>query len=275
MDRPGGLSYLDGEDFDCPPKAGRRVASLRGGVFVAYVPREVQVGDGLGDEPVIQFLRLVDFLAPRIAAGVEVPDPLYMVADVAHDIAIHDLGVIDIVEDLDARRVDTPHDVDAPGDVVEHVVLVVDLAVEVLHADGDALDLGVGLNLVQKGHAVGGAFGIGHAFAIAAEGDDVGHPVGRGLIDGGMHQRFQLFVEVLAIERVRNGAAGSRRIHGRSQAVLLEDRPVGRSLQVIADDAERGGKLAAIFQAGPAGKHPAGYALFQTPLLDGWRGCLR
>src|ERR1017187_4206423 len=131
MDRPGGLSYLDCEDFDCPPEAGRRVASLRGGIFVAHVPGEVQVGDGLGDEPVVQFLRLVDFLAPRIAAGVEVPDPLYMVANVAHDIAVHNLGVIDIVEDLDARRIDALHDVHAPGDVVEHVVFVVDLAVEV------------------------------------------------------------------------------------------------------------------------------------------------
>src|ERR1035441_1543867 len=184
MDRPGGPSYLHGEDFDCLLEAGRRVASLSGRVFVAHVPGEIQVGDGLGDEPVVQFLRLVDFLAPRIAAGVEVPDPLYVVADIAHDIAVHDLGVIDIVEDLDARRVDALDDVDAPGDVVEHVVFVVDLAVEVLHADGDALNLGVGLYFIEEGHAVGGAFGIGHAFAVAAEGDDVGHSVGRGFIDG-------------------------------------------------------------------------------------------
>src|ERR1019366_2669948 len=171
--RKGHEACLDGEDLDCLLEAGRRVASLRWGVFVAHVPGEIQVGDGLGDKPVVQFLGLVDFLASRIAAGVEVPDPLYVVADVAHDIAIHDLGVIDIVENLDARRIDALHDVHAPGDVVEHVIFVVDLAVEVLHADSDALGLGVGLNLIQEGHAVGGAFGIGHTFSIAAEGDDV------------------------------------------------------------------------------------------------------
>src|ERR1019366_2847297 len=185
--RNGDKARLHGEDFDCLLEAGRRVASLGGGVFVAHVPGEIHVGNGLGDEPVVQFLGLVDFLAPRIAAGVEVPDPLYVVADVAHDIAIHDLGVIDIVENLDARRIDALHDVHAPGDVVEHVIFVVDLAVEILHADSDALNLGVGLYFIEEGHAVGGAFGIGHAFAVAAEGDDVGHSVGRGFIDGGMH----------------------------------------------------------------------------------------
>src|SRR5947208_286355 len=81
----------------------------------------------------------IDFLAPRIAARMKMADPLDMVADVAHDIPVHDLRVIDVVENLHARRIHPLHHVDAPGDVVEHVVLVVHLAVQVLDAEVDPL----------------------------------------------------------------------------------------------------------------------------------------
>ena len=64
---------------------------------------ESEVGDRLHDETVVQLLRVVDFVPARIAAGVEMADPLEVIADVADDVAVHDLGVVDVVENLDAR----------------------------------------------------------------------------------------------------------------------------------------------------------------------------
>ena len=61
------------------------------------IASEVQINDCLCDKSVIQFLSFVDVVAAGIAAGVKVSDPSEVVADVTHDIAIHDLRVIDVV----------------------------------------------------------------------------------------------------------------------------------------------------------------------------------
>ena len=58
--------------------------------------------------------------------------------------------------------------------MVAHVVVVVDFTVEELDADGDAVVLGDFLDAVQAGDGVFGALVVGHGFAIAGEGDDVG-----------------------------------------------------------------------------------------------------
>ncbi len=99
----------------------------------------------------------------------EMPDPLVVIADIADDVAILNLGVIDVVQNFHARRVNALHDVHSPGDVVEHVVRVVDLAVQILHADVDALVFRVSLHLIQEGDAVIRALGIGLAFARAGK----------------------------------------------------------------------------------------------------------
>jgi hypothetical protein len=69
----------------------------------------------LRSNPVVQLLRVVDFVAARIAAGVEVPDPLEMVADIPDDVAVHDLGMVDVEQDLHARRAHARHHVHACG----------------------------------------------------------------------------------------------------------------------------------------------------------------
>ena len=55
----------------------------------------------------------------------------------ANHVAFHDLHVVDVVEQLEPRRADFLHELDAPGRVIAHVVVVIHLAVEKLHADGD------------------------------------------------------------------------------------------------------------------------------------------
>ena len=63
-----------------------------GCVFVGHEAREPEIRDGLHHEAVIQLLRVVDLVTARIAAGVEVADPLEVVADVPDDVAVHDLA---------------------------------------------------------------------------------------------------------------------------------------------------------------------------------------
>src|SRR5690349_3655289 len=91
--RPGCKRSSNFEDVHRLPKTLQGVPALGGRVFVPDVTREAQFGDCLRDETVIQLLGFVDFVPSRIPACMEVPDPLKMVANVAHDIAVHDLSV--------------------------------------------------------------------------------------------------------------------------------------------------------------------------------------
>ena len=61
------------------------------------------------------------------------------VADGGDDVALHDLHVVDVVEQLDPRRADALHDLDAPRGVIGLVVVMVHLAVEQLQAQGHAM----------------------------------------------------------------------------------------------------------------------------------------
>src|ERR1044071_7759922 len=70
-----------------------RVVPLGWRVFVRHKTSKAQIGDGLHDEAVIQLVGVVDLVASRIAAGVEVTNPLEVIANVANDVAVHDLGV--------------------------------------------------------------------------------------------------------------------------------------------------------------------------------------
>ena len=62
--------------------------------------------------------------------------------DRGDQVALHDLHVIDVVEQLEPLGADAAADLDAPGGVVALVVLVVHLAVEQLHDHVDLLLFG-------------------------------------------------------------------------------------------------------------------------------------
>jgi hypothetical protein len=81
--------------------------------------------------------------------------------------------VINVVEQFDAGGVDGLDDLHAPGGVVAHVVVVIDFAVEKLHANCDAVVLGDFFNAIQTRDGVFRAFVVGHAVAVSGEGDDV------------------------------------------------------------------------------------------------------
>src|SRR5690349_16771548 len=107
--------------------------------FVRHVTRVVQVGDRGGDGAIVELLRAVDLVAARHAAGMEMADPLDVVADRADHIAFHDLHMIDVVQQLYVGRAYALHHGGTERGVVALVAGVVDLAVEQLDADRDAV----------------------------------------------------------------------------------------------------------------------------------------
>src|SRR6476646_7354113 len=80
-----------------------RIVARRRRVFVRDEAGEAESGNRLHDEAIVQLVRVVDLVASRIAAGVKMADPLEVILDVADDVTVHDLGVVDVVENLDAR----------------------------------------------------------------------------------------------------------------------------------------------------------------------------
>src|SRR6266850_1812324 len=107
------------------PQCRQRVAG--GDEFVGDVTREGQVGDCAGDAAPVQLLAVVQLVAAGNAARVEVPDPLRVVANGADHVAFYDLHVIDVVQQLHARRVYTPHHGAAERGVIALIARVIDL----------------------------------------------------------------------------------------------------------------------------------------------------
>src|ERR1041384_2871744 len=81
------------------PQSRQRVP--RRNELVGDVPGEPQIRDGCGDAAPVQLLTVVQLVAARHAAGMEVTDPLRVVADRADHVAFHDLHVVDVVQQLD------------------------------------------------------------------------------------------------------------------------------------------------------------------------------
>src|SRR5581483_3212301 len=79
------------------------IAPRRGAVFVSDVAGEAEVRDSLSDKFVVQLLSVVEFVAVRYAYGVEMRDPLDVLADVMADVAVHGLHMINVEQHLHAR----------------------------------------------------------------------------------------------------------------------------------------------------------------------------
>src|SRR5213078_2320128 len=107
------------------------------------------VRDGGGDGVPVQLLRAVQLMAAGHPTRVEVPDGCRVVADRPDDVAFHDLHVINVVEQLHAWRRHAFHHGDAERGPVALIPGVIDLAVQELHADGDALLFSQRLDLVE------------------------------------------------------------------------------------------------------------------------------
>ena len=80
---------------------GERVAC--GHELVGDVAAEIGGGDAAHDSIPLHFLGAVELVTAGHAAGVEVTDPVNVLLNGADQVTFHDLHVIDVVEQLDAR----------------------------------------------------------------------------------------------------------------------------------------------------------------------------
>src|ERR1700722_12170390 len=111
------LSHVADAEGLC--QRGRRVSF--GNELLREITLKSGFDDRLTDGRVIQFLGVVDLVPSGVATGVEMPDVLLGIADRADDIAFHDLHVVDVVEQLEARRTDLLAQFDAPFRPIVHV----------------------------------------------------------------------------------------------------------------------------------------------------------
>ena len=86
---------------------------------------------------VVQFLRFVHVPPAGIARRMVMGEVWMVFADGADEVAFHDLHVVDVVEQADARRADQLADLDTPGRVVALVARMIHLAVQQFDHEGD------------------------------------------------------------------------------------------------------------------------------------------
>jgi len=94
---------LDVAEVDGLAEGSERVAG--GDEFMGDVAAEVRSGDAAHNAVPLDFLGAVEFVAAGHAAGVKVSDPIDIFLDSADQVTFHDLHVIDVVEQLDAGRI--------------------------------------------------------------------------------------------------------------------------------------------------------------------------
>ena len=150
-------------------------------------------------------------------------DVVAVLADAADDVAVHDLDVVDVEEQLQVGRADPLDDVDAVVGVVALVAgmplhrVRADAGVEHLEAEGDPLLLGVADDLLEALDAVVGADVVGDALAHAGEADHVLEPeLGAGVdgVAGGLEHLLAVLGVVESLdERAGRGPCRSCRSH--------------------------------------------------------------
>src|SRR5271165_1084628 len=193
--------------------------------FVGHVSLVACIGDAAHHGVILDLLVVIELVAAGNAAGVEVPEDSDVGGDGRDEISFHDLHVVDVVEQLDVRRVDFVHYGRAPGGAIGHIVLVVHLAVEQLQTDGDVVVFGDLLHAIQANYGVARALFIRHALAVSREGDDVGHAGLRGQRDVLAEGRLDRGVILDAVHRLGDGAAPGI-AHGADKAVAAGDLPL-------------------------------------------------
>ena len=127
---------------------------------------------------VVDLLRVVEFASAGVTGGMVVTDVFLVFADVADDVAVHDLHMINVEQQLEVRRADLLDGLDAKTEIV---ALIAGVAlhrmaavhrVEQLEAERDAVFFGVADDLFPRLHAVAnGLIAIDAGSLHADEGD--------------------------------------------------------------------------------------------------------
>ena len=171
---------------------------------------------------------------------------LDVLADGADDIALHDLHVVDVIEQFYARRVDAFDHLNTPRRVVALIILVVYLAVQKFQADGDGLVLRDLPDPVQAGYAIINALLVKQPAAVSGKGDHVGYAGRSSLTDVRAHFALDVGMIFFSVQAVGDGSAA--RGHGGYQTVLLYHRPFARIDQVDALQSDLGSRAGQVVQ---------------------------
>src|SRR5688572_22194229 len=107
----------------------------------------------------------------------EMRDPLDRVADVLRNVAVHDLQVIEIADELDVLRVDALADADTPSPTAERLVRAAERRIQapvvhVLDRDRHAAILELAFDAIQKRDGIVGGLLVRHAAPLTADRDD-------------------------------------------------------------------------------------------------------
>ena len=181
--------------------------------------------NGPDDGRVVQLLAVVDLVPPGHAAGVVVADVALVLPDGLDHVPLHDLHVVDVVEEFEVVRADHLGQRRAPLGVVAHVIRVVALTVQQFHLQRHAGFLGEFDHGPQADGAVPHAVQVRQAPAVTAHHDHVPDAV-----VGGVPDRLGVVlpqrVPVLRFVPAVFDREGVQRAHRARHAVLLQGRPL-------------------------------------------------
>jgi hypothetical protein len=166
-----------------------------------------QMAQQAGDATPIDLLPVVKVAPTRRSGGVHMADQVEVRLDGPAKIALHQLHVVAVVQQLQRGRADLAHDRRPEFGAVALLPRVIDLAVQELEADGDSVLLGEALDPVQSDHAVLQAFLIGQPAPVSRKGDDVRDARGGGARDVFAQLALDLLVVIFAVQPVRDGPA--------------------------------------------------------------------
>ena len=92
----------DVHNLEAPFKALHGIITHRRPPLVGHKSGVSEIGDRVRDEPEVEFLFVVDFLAARHSRHVDVADAVNVLAQDPRYVAIRDLSVINIVQNFHA-----------------------------------------------------------------------------------------------------------------------------------------------------------------------------
>src|SRR5690606_36954214 len=167
-------------------------------------------------------------------------------------VAVHDLQVVDVADELDVRRADALADIDAPVPVTEYLILAPEArirapVVHVLDRDRHAAILELALDAIQERDGVVRAFRERHTAALAADGNDRANALRRAHVDVRPDGSLDLVVHFRMDDAVLERDA-ARADEQRLEAVTAERRPVLGPDQIEAVHAEPRGFAAHVVE---------------------------
>ena len=186
---------------------------------------EAGLDDGLHHGRIMNLLGVVDLVAAGHAAGVVMSEVLVMFLNGGDEVALHDLHVIDVVEQLESLRADTLAQLDAPRGLIALVVGVIDAAVEEFHDRQHVVLFADGHHALEADRAILKALLVGLALPVAGETDDV-FEAGLGDLRRSLLVEGDKLVMVFQPVESAGDAAGHAADHCAEEAVFLERRKV-------------------------------------------------